>query len=535
LQQAPVPRRNSVATFSRLSKGDMQELGFCSSLSSLREEDEFQHLDYNDEDSCSVCSEATDLEFCDIDDPSDWFLEEEVEDAPKFVILEKEQLQQRQEDVIELISTHLYLSLEDTALVLQYFNWDTERLLRVYFDDPELYLRESGLVVPPRFSSSQFPQICPICMDEVPFDKLFALGCGHYYCVKCWRDYLHEATFSAGPEILNVTCMYPQCPAKLNNKAFKSLADNDDYVRHCYFLLKHFAESDRHILYCPNPGCGNAVLYQGDDRPTDVVECHCGTRFCFSCGHEKHNPVTCDQLADWLKQLQDDSESMAVIKATSKPCYHCGTATERVTGCNHMVCRKEMGGCGGEWCWMCRGDWKTHSAHSGGFYSCNGYDQSEAKKFDEESREYLQTSRKFLHYFNRYFNHDLLMKNTLKYEGEVEAKMRDFMDVTGCCPDFYMEAVEMLIECRRMLKYTYVYGYYLEDGPGKVLFEYQQASAEGTTERLAELFHAPVEVIAEAPLDFVNYIRVAKKYISNLIKSIEEGLPIDTNSESAKI
>lgn len=38
---------------------------------------------------------------------------------------------------------------------------------------------------------------------------------------------------------------------------------------------------------------------------------------------------------------------------------------------------------------MCRGDWKTHGEHTGGFYSCNKYDNSSAKELDDEVNGYL--------------------------------------------------------------------------------------------------------------------------------------------------
>jgi len=322
--------------------------------------------------------------------------------------------------------------------------------------------------------------------------------------------------------------MHPQCNRKLNSQTFEKLADAYDFRRYCYFSQKNFAESNPHVALCPNPTCGNAVQYQGTGWPSDVVECHCGTRFCFSCGHEKHNPVTCEQLKNWLSRLQDDSDSVAMIKATSKPCYHCKMFTERISGCNHMVCRKEMGGCGGEWCWMCRGDWSSHGVHTGGFYSCNKYDLSEAKAVDEQGDIYLSSSPRLLHYFNRYFNHDMLMKDVQKMlrEGEIEKRMAEYTDRTGSSPDFYLEAADLLVECRRVLKFTYVYGYFNEDNSGKSLFEYQQASAEGITERFSELFLNSLEQILASPSDFVNYMRVTKKYINHLVQSIEEGFTV---------
>jgi ariadne-1 len=478
----------------------------------------------------------TDMQDVDDVDPSDWFLEEEVDEEPMFTILEKDDLIESQDDLITSTATQLDTSPADAALILQYFDWDSDKLLYDYFDKPEHFQQAAGLAGNTPLTAPPPTTTCPVCLEDKGPREFHSLWCGHVYCLECWRDYLHQMASSLGPEIINVHCMYPRCPAKLNYKEFERLADLYDYKRFTYFFLKHYTESDSHMVICPNPACGNAAKYHGVGKPSDVVECHCGTRFCFSCGHEKHNPVTCEQLTTWLGQLQDDGESVAVIKATSKPCWHCGVATTRISGCNHMICRKEMGGCGGEWCWMCRGDWATHGAHTGGFYSCNKYETSEAKAEDEEAKKYLEpeeSRKRLLHYYNRYFNHDVLMKNVQKMlrDSEVEEKMVKYTDITGNSPDFYLEAAELLVECRRVLKYTYVYGYYLQDGPGKSLFEYQQASAEGITERLSEMFHGPIEEIAAQPIDFVNYIRVTKKYITNLVRSVEEQGASSTDSE----
>lgn len=125
------------------------------------------------------------------------------------------------------------------------------------------------------------------------------------------------------------------------------------------------------------------------------------------------------------------------------------------------------------------------------------------------------------------------MKDVAKQiaSGELDETMAQYSKLTNTDPEFFLEAAELLVECRRVLKYTYVYGYYMKESLCKNLFEYQQASAEGITERLSELFHTPVDVIAKSPLEFVNYVRVTKKFISNLVKSIEEGFAIPEENE----
>lgn len=499
------------------------------SRDSLRD---FQDMSLSDLDISSQCSEISEMyDEVDNTDPCDWFLDADMEDEPMFEILERVDLVHRMRETVDSAASQLNVASADATLVLQYFNWSIDDLLHDYYDRPDHFLREAGVTERSSLSLPEANTVCKVCLEEKTPKEFYALGCGHAYCKECWSAYLQELALTSGSEITRTSCMFPKCRAKLNEKDFEELALPSSLQKYMYFLLKEYSEKELHSVFCPNPACGNAVVYSGVGRPTDVVECHCGTRFCFSCGHEKHNPVSCDRLLEWLSVLQDDSGSLDFIKATSKPCFHCGTFTERISGCNHMICRRGTGGCGGEWCWMCRGDWALHGPHTGGFYSCNKYEESEAKVIDDKAQQFItdKNESRFLHYYNRYFNHDVIMKDVAKQiaSGELEETMAQYSKLTNSDPEFFLEAAELLVECRRVLKYTYVYGYYMKDSTCKALFEYQQASAEGITERLSELFHTPVDTIAKSPLEFVNYVRVTKKFISNLVKSIEEGFTID--------
>lgn len=42
-----------------------------------------------------------------------------------------------------------------------------------------------------------------------------------------------------------------------------------------------------------------------------------------------------------------------------------------------MNCRKDSGGCGFDFCWMCMGDWKEHGSQTGGYYQCNKYNSTD--------------------------------------------------------------------------------------------------------------------------------------------------------------
>lgn len=146
---------------------------------------------------------------------------------------------------------------------------------------------------------------------------------------------------------------------RVGPKEYALLARPPTQERFLYFWRKSFVDENASYSYCSSPLCGNAVRYQsyGGGRPTDVVECTCGTRFCFACGQENHNPASCTEVGAWGVRNESDEESLKLIRLIAKPCFHCARMTDRVSGCNHMTCRKTEGGCGGEWCWMCGGDW----------------------------------------------------------------------------------------------------------------------------------------------------------------------------------
>lgn len=86
--------------------------------------------------------------------------------------------------------------------------------------------------------------------------------------------------------------------------------------------------------------------------------------------------------------------------------------------------------------------------------------------------------------------------------------------------------MEQLIECRRVLKYTYVFGYYLPEGSArKRLFEDHQEKLEKFTEHLSELSELNLEELGgDKRSEVVNYTRVTERFLKNLLRSVEEGL-----------
>lgn len=54
---------------------------------------------------------------------------------------------------------------------------------------------------------------------------------------------------------------------------------------------------------------------------------------------------------------------------------HIKVTIEKDGGCNHMTCKNTA--CRSEFCWMCLGPWEPHGSS---WYSCNRFDDSQAKQ-----------------------------------------------------------------------------------------------------------------------------------------------------------
>jgi ariadne-1 len=95
---------------------------------------------------------------------------------------------------------------------------------------------------------------------------------------------------------------------------------------------------------------------------------------------------------------------------------------------------------------------------------------------------------RYLHYYQRFHGHDSSLKFAANQRAITERRMGEMQEAQKS-PMLDVECLraanEQIIECRRVLKYTYVLGFFLEDGtPEKQLFEHQQEMLEKNTESL---------------------------------------------------
>uniref|UniRef100_A0A7S1Z2U4 Ariadne domain-containing protein n=1 Tax=Trieres chinensis TaxID=1514140 RepID=A0A7S1Z2U4_TRICV len=124
---------------------------------------------------------------------------------------------------------------------------------------------------------------------------------------------------------------------------------------------------------------------------------------------------------------------------------------------------------------------------------------------------------RYLHCYNRFHSH--AVGQTFS-EDQLRKFIRDLEDRKEECekPEerVFKNSLEQLIECRRVLKYSYAVMYYMKDGSvGKTLFEDHQKMLESFTERLSGLTEKRFVEIDQK--DLMNLTGAVKQFVKNVL------------------
>lgn len=474
-----------------------------------------------------------------------------VERKKPYSILTEEDIKLNQKNAIDTICSFLSVSKAVARILLHRFRWNVNDLYDKWFAD-EVNVRNSvGLIncSDELISSDSVDLVCGICFDSYIRDERvnsFVL-CGHSYCNTCWGLYVSTA-INNGPGCLSLRCPDPDCSAAVSGDLVSLLVNDEDREKYEGYWVRSYIEGNKKTKWCPAPDCKFAIEY--DDNRSEIagfdVTCACSCNFCWNCTEDAHRPVDCDTVAKWVLKNSAESENVTWILAYTKPCPKCRRPIEKNDGCMHMTCRSP---CSFEFCWICLADWKGH-----GYGSCNGYEERK-EQFDldegEKTRRMAKKSlERYTHYYERWAANHKSMKKAIVDLHEMKNVTLDKLlakhSQTTSQLDFVLEAWMQIVECRRVLKWTYAYGYYLsqEEVAKTKLFEYLQGEAEvaleklhhcaekeltkylndGTTEEFNFTFHCKL----------ANLTSVTGTYFANLVTALENGLTEASSSCSSK-
>jgi len=370
------------------------------------------------------------------------------------------------EGTVHDVSETLGLSFGQTARWLQQYRWNSEALYEQFFKKPGAFVSSV-----PSASPAPSTGYCPICDRNLPASSMQSMECGHTFCRDDWAEHIETKILSNQAD--QIPCMQTGC---------KSLVVDSDFVKRAVSpaLYRRFIQMavqkivDSHPLWkrCPAPGCNYVFKLDGSRKD---VRCVCNFPFCTRCSSESHVPCTCQMMVDWVKKNKSEGESANWILVNTQLCPKCKWPIEKNGGCNHMTCMQ----CHHEFCWICKANWGGHGA-------CNAYKEDPENKKREQAKESLD---RYIHYFQRYEVHEKSKQLDTNLRQSAVEQMIELCANTSVSTkniDLIAKATENLIECRRIIKYTYVFGFYHECVQReRELFEFLQAELERSTEELS--------------------------------------------------
>ncbi|KAG6763842.1 hypothetical protein POTOM_031285 [Populus tomentosa] len=520
-------------------------------------------------------ADVADYEFIDNDsDDSDDLISHRYQQ--NYTILSEGDIRQRQDDDIMRIATVLSISKVAAGILLRYYNWSVSKVHDEWFADEEKVRRAVGLLEEPVVPFPDGREMtCGICFETYPSDRLRAAVCGHPFCNSCWAGYISTA-INDGPGCLVLRCPDPSCNAAVGQDMINVLTSNEDSDKYSRYFIRSYIEDNRKTKWCPAPGCDYAVDFIVGSGSYDVI-CRCAYSFCWNCTEEAHRPVDCGTVAKWILKNSAESENMnwawdvgldsyhisegqkvfmspvngfrSRILANSKPCPKCKRPIEKNQGCMHITCTPP---CKFEFCWLCLGAWSDHGERTGGFYACNRYETAKQEGVYDEAekrREMAKNSlERYTHYYERWATNQTSRQKALADLQQMQNVHLEKLSDIQCQPEsqlkFIIEAWLQIVECRRVLKWTYAYGYYLpeHEHAKRLFFEYLQGEAESGLERLHQCAEKELQLYlnAEGPSKDFNEFRtklagltsVTRNYFENLVRALENGLS-DVDSHGA--
>ncbi|ESO82483.1 hypothetical protein LOTGIDRAFT_134513 [Lottia gigantea] len=474
--------------------------------------------------------------------------EDELSNVPveEYCGLRAQDLQEAKDQLLVETADMLSVPLFTAEALLRNHEWSREALLEAWMTNPVHCCVKSGVTTPSTIYSdvpevqeelsSPLPSpskplptglesLCDICTClYTPTEDSVQIVCEHHFCTECWERYLNLKIQEGDAH--HITCPAYDCPMLVPVDIIERIVSRPMARRYLQFDIQAFVESNPDMKWCPYPGCGRAVKLPDLDGsaasnaghpriPTDTsraVDCGNGHYFCWECLNEAHEPCSCDNWKKWYEKVAEvkpeqmsgteiETESAANclwLVTNSKPCPNCKSPIQKNEGCNHMKCSK----CKHDFCWVCLEQWKRHNSSTGGYFKCNRYEvvkkveekTSQVLTEAEEKNQRMQELNRFVHYYTRFKNHE----NSFTFEEPLLRTARNkMMKLAEAVTDpatanaetkFVEDAVHQLLKARRVLKSSYVYGYYL-DGPGykKIVFEFMQTELEECTEILSQM------------------------------------------------
>ncbi|OAP13224.1 ATARI12 [Arabidopsis thaliana] len=414
-------------------------------------------------------------------------------------VLTEEDIRALMEIDVQSVSDFTSLSKAEATLLLSHLRWNVDCICKQWSAGAQSVRDSVGLLEldPPSDDNEYF---CGACGESHPHKNLASVSCGHRICTRCWTSHINKIISEKPAAEWN---LWLKCPVRVGLHASCPASVGLE-------TIERFASKREKGLDAP------LILVQVLEMPVSPV-----TVWLDSVGIEDaHSPVDCKTAAKWLLE-------------NAVPCPKCKLRIPRNQDNSlKMKCLP----CNYVFCWFCHVDWIEDMEGTGGDLHFCTFD---AVLSDQRGKMSESDSNRYEDCYENWDSNELLMQkeqaNLPKLDTIIQELSNTQLENVSQLK-FILEAGLQIIECRRVLEWTYVYGYYLrEDEVGK------QNLLKDTQERLKKfvknLKHCletnlqPFRYEEEPSKDF-NAFRIklteltslTRNHYENVVKDVENGL-----------
>ncbi|AEE27911.1 RING/U-box superfamily protein [Arabidopsis thaliana] len=440
-------------------------------------------------------------------------------------VLTEEDIRALMEIDVQSVSDFTSLSKAEATLLLSHLRWNVDCICKQWSAGAQSVRDSVGLLEldPPSDDNEYF---CGACGESHPHKNLASVSCGHRICTRCWTSHINKIISEKPAAEWNLWLKCPvrvglhaSCPASVGLDTIERFASKREKFNYNQYLLRSYVDNRETMKWHPIQGSRCAIdLSPGSGNAS--VSCHRLVRFCWNCREDAHSPVDCKTAAKWLLE-------------NAVPCPKCKLRIPRNQDNSlKMKCLP----CNYVFCWFCHVDWIEDMEGTGGDLHFCTFD---AVLSDQRGKMSESDSNRYEDCYENWDSNELLMQkeqaNLPKLDTIIQELSNTQLENVSQLK-FILEAGLQIIECRRVLEWTYVYGYYLrEDEVGKQnLLKDTQERLKKFVENLKHCLETNLQPFRyeEEPSKDFNAFRIklteltslTRNHYENVVKDVENGL-----------
>ncbi|CAH2038805.1 unnamed protein product [Thlaspi arvense] len=462
--------------------------------------------------------------------------ETSIQQQSHVTVLTEEYIRGMMERDIQKVSDICFISEADATLLLPKFRRSVSRFHTEWFDDAKSVRKSVGLLERPLDQPSDDKEFfCGVCSKFHPLEKSASVSCGHRVCTCCWTRHISNIINEAPATEWDwrLKCPY-SCPASVGRDMIDRFASEEDKSKYDRYLLKSYVEDSKTMILCPRVASGRscAIDVSPADSGKSAVYCVCLLSFCWNCSKDVHSPVDCKSAAKWLAMNSSEFQDPNWILANTVSCPKCKRRIEE--GQDFSLKMQCLPPCNYDFCWLCRSDWSEH-----GEGACD-IDAVSYEEADQQWKTAELAADRYADYYENWKSNELLMEKAKAALQQSHAELIPNLSNTQLATvpqlQFIAEAWYQIMECRRVLKWTYAYGYYLrEDEVEKQDFlKHKQVDGEIPLEKL--FYYAQHELqkfldaegisedFAQFKFTLTRLTSITRNHYERLVRELEDGL-----------